>query len=219
MATDTLKPPAKRLPAEPVCETVEDLERAACELSYLKALEAHVKAECDQAIQAAKDTASKQLVTRVGSGKVPVADRAAALEEAIGDYAEAHKSELLGEGDGKTVSLNHVELAWRYKPESVTHRESSWVTVKKIVEALDLLKRFAEWLQQIVIRKATKSAKATTAQDLIKLEAKPDLKAATAAYKEGRLKKTDLRKYGLQVVGGDDVLQIKPRSYDLNAAA
>lgn len=195
------------LGSAPTLKTIDDVDAALHELSWLGhatvAVEARLKMELDEAKR------RNEFNVSIDGTPLSPKQRSAELKRAIAAWADEHLRAYLPMGV-KTLDLPHGALSLKKQTLSVACREGLEDSdVLKAVEAkVGLVERIVAWLAKVKLGSFLLGQVITLKPQLNKTA----IKAAWAANPGGRRTLTAL---GLEVHGGDDALHIEPSQYHL----
>lgn len=220
MTTTTLqKPPKNHLPATPVCESDDDVDRGLLEMSWLGSLVATAQAECEREIEAAKEKFKQRTKVKIGGVEFAAADRLSEVEDAVAAYCRNHREELLPDGK-KSRKFPHGNIAWKQNPLKLLFREGK--DLASLLKKIDASVAGGETLLEFRTRQMTrvKVTDKLTSADLIDF-GKPRLNAIRLKelLKRGEIKESDLKKVGLTAPDAGEKFDAKPHPYTTQAEA
>jgi phage host-nuclease inhibitor protein Gam len=204
MSGTTAAPPGlPKLVRAPVIDDLADLETALFGLCWLKHRAAEIKGLHEQEIALVAKRFEEKKTATVGKSKseVPLAELDAAYTEAITEYCEGHRQELL-EGTAKSRALGYGTINWRWQPLTVGYEQGQDATTvtNGLVEKHSLLSSIANLLKRLGLTR------------VLKLKPTIDLTAIRTDIRNGSKTKRELPK-GLRIVDAHETLFIKPAEY------
>ena len=208
--------PAECLGVDPVIESVEDLDKAIYELSFLGALDSSIDARCTEQIESLKSQYEKKKVLPFPPGRIVyIKERVEQLTTLVCDYCRAHRSELL-EGKKKTRTLPHGSVSFKDQPAKVEYRAGlqeadSMKLLDKLLQST-LIELILAWLKSICIFGTNKEARLLS--EVVELKPKLSIAKIKEAYEKKRLTTAHLKQLGLKYTKGSEKLTVKPSAYD-----
>lgn len=205
----------KALGPELGLKTIDDVDQALHELAWCQHQEAAISAGTKQAIdQLKKDRESLSELKIEATGeteaephKTTLGERAAALEEAIKEWAKAHLNEHLAKGS-KTLKLPHGEVAYKLQPLAIGYAEGA--TEKTVVAAIEQKSKLAALALNLL--KKTKLGSFVLSQ-LVRLTPSLDKDGIKAAWDAAPKSRATLKGLGIIVTGGDDQVVVAPTKH------
>ncbi|ADG70111.1 hypothetical protein Plim_4304 (plasmid) [Planctopirus limnophila DSM 3776] len=182
------------LPIDPVISDEIELRQALKELQQLDVAMRKRAASLDREVRAIYERAGQHLVNVLGQS-IPADVRAKSLQEAIINFANDYREELLKGRDKKSIEYPEGTLAWRTVPATIAASEG--VKPDDIIERAD---KVAPWT--IIVRKVLEKVKLFGVGffEMFDVVYKPSMANIKKAWQAKRLKPADLKKLGLEVV-------------------
>jgi phage host-nuclease inhibitor protein Gam len=177
------------------------------EKGRIAALATQIKADCDAALAAVKETYAARLHVEIDGVAVSFAERLKALDAGLEAYADAHRAELLA-GEAKSRSLNHGVIGWRKSAPSLTPAEPKGAAGgnKKLLE------KIVAFVAQKLARFDLFSAGTS---NFLRIKIEFDKPALLAAAQKQEIDRSELRKAGFLLDEGEDVFFAEPHSAPL----
>lgn len=209
-------PPRKRLSESPQCQSLNDVETALHEMSYIASLKSTVKASVAQQCELVKLDGEKRLVIPVAGEKVSVHPRAKELESAVASYCNDHRDEILDGLKTKSRKLTHGTLAWKKQPKHIgfTDDAAPEQLAEKIDKAADEKTAGGGGLRGALMRSLKRiPIGQITLADLLNVTFEVDKARLLALVKDGLLQPEDLAALGLEVVQPPEKFSARPHQY------
>lgn len=201
-------PPAARLSAAPVVETLDDAARGLEELAWIAAEESRLAAECERLTTDLRRTFAERMTLDVEGSAVTFAGRRAALEEAIAAWA-AEARETILDGAAKSRKFTHGVIGWRKAPDAV-----GWIkghSDKTLRDGLEKAHKLFSKLGAVLgkcfpFRK--KPGCAVPAETLFELKLSPNRTVIKQLLADGKIGAPQLRELGLELVPGEETFYL-----------
>ena len=197
------------VPAEPESEirNVDELDTALAELGRLESLRASLQAECDNKVATVTASFQDRMVVVVNDAQQPIAARVGELTRQITEYCEAHKAELLGDGDKKSVDLTHGTIGWKAKAKSIVAIEGKATLWEKCVTAAKAL------ISAVLVR--GKAVGSVPMESVMRVKIEFDKVSTMKLLDTAKISPLELRKIGFELSGGDDQFYVKPTALEV----
>lgn len=211
--------PAECLGVDPVIESVEDLDKAIYELSFLGALDSSIDARCTEQIESLKSQYEKKKVLPLAPGRIVyIKERVEQLTTLVCDYCRANRSQLL-EGKKKTTTLPHGSVSFKDQPAKVEYRaglkEADCMNLLDKLLPSSIIELLAAWLKSLCIFGTNENkAEVRLLSEVIEVKPKLSITKIKEAYEKKRLTTEHLKQLGLKYTKGSEKLTVKPSAYE-----
>lgn len=193
-------------------KSLDDVDQALHELSWLEHEDARRNAICKQELDAVKVKQADRFTLQIEGELMPLAQRRQFLEEQIAAWCEKHLATHLPEGK-KSMNIAHGELGYRAQPMSVGLAEG--VKADDVLDKLDRKTSYKERITDLF----NKAFGRFMLGWFVAIKAELSMAKIISAFKEQRVDEKTLNSLGLQVNRPDDKLFIKPARYQVDANA
>jgi hypothetical protein len=188
-------------------KTIDDVDLALHELSWLDHAEETLAAACKVRLDQVKTDFEKQRAIEIEGKATTIGARRELLEKAVQGWAKKQLPKHL-ERDSKTLNLPHGTLSLRVQPLAVAFNEG--VDEKDVLNTIErkvkLTERIATWLSKVQIGSFWLS-------QIVTLKPQLNKSAIKSAWASSRVGHRTMQSLGIQVTGGEDELSIKPAAY------
>lgn len=192
-------------------ETLDGADMALQVMLDLDARKAKVDAELDQALARVRDSFADKYKIDDGQGNlVPMADVYLKAYEALRDWAEPNRDEILGDSGKKSIDLPHGTFGWKKDRDSVDEIKLEEDEAKQLQDKGLLAKCF----KSVVALVGTLTAKLgkLPISNFINIKCTWDKSSILDAFNKGNVTAAQLEKQGLAVSRGIDQFFAKPKS-------
>lgn len=205
---------APRNRSSAICPPVVDVDSLAAadsfllELGQLDQREMLAKAECEEAVAAAKQAFNASLFVAIDGEKTSFADRRKAILKGLETFANAHRDEFL-DGEEKSAKLNYGKIGWRKSPPSLSaaKRGESSGNKSKLEQALGFILERIEKLKFFAIGTA----------NFLRIKVEWDKEALKKAVLCGEIDRAELRSAGFLLDEGADAFFAEPHEQALES--
>lgn len=188
-------------------KTLDDVDQALHELSYLEHERQRSEIICQQELDAVKQRQADKFVLQIDSELLPISQRQETVSNLVTEWCDKQLQSHLPEGK-KSIDLPHGTLGLRALPLKIECDEG--VAPKNVLEKLDKKTNFWQCLTDLLSKMFSRHL----LSDFITIEPKLSFTAILKSYKEHRVDAKALNQLGLVVREPVDQLYIKPGRYE-----
>lgn len=193
-------------------KSLEDVDQAMHELSWLDHEDERRNAICQQEINALKTKQADRFTVQIEGELMPLAHRRQFVEQQVAKWCDKHLATHLPE-DKKSMAIAHGELGYRAQPMKVELGEG--VKADDVLDKLDRKTSFKECIMDLL----SKAFARHVLGNFIEIKASLSFSKILNAFKENRVQEKMLNSVGLLVTRPEDKLFIKPARYQCDANA
>lgn len=193
-------------------KSLDDVDQALHELSWLEHEDARRNAICKQELDQVKVKQADRFTVQIDGELMPLAQRRQFLEEQIAAWCDKYLATHLPDGK-KSMAIAHGEVGYRAQPLSVGLGEG--VTEDSVMDKLDRKTNYKEHILNLFNKIFGRHMLGW----FVTIEAKLSKSKIVAAFKEQRVDEKTLSGLGLIVNRPEDKLYIKPARYQVDANA
>lgn len=181
----------------------DQLNDALRDLGNVNHAERMLSSECNEQVERVKEKYAALMYTSVNGQKVSIKERRAELQGAIELYCEAHREEILEEGE-KSRRLTAGLIGWRKQKDTI--KPLGKTTEKSLIEKVfeGLFERIAKTIAAFTVSRAIDTA------SVVSFELKWNKAGILKQLSENKMKPNDLKPLGFKFVEGGDEFYCTP---------